>query len=188
MAKDSSSRHASSGRSGAGAVVGDRPALRRPQPDDGDAPGNLQGLGGLYSSPEFLIRRAHQVASAAFASACADLDLTPSQYAALFALRQQASIGQNALGRLIALDRSTTSLVVKSLKERKLVTAKSDLSDKRKSFLELSNQGRLVLAQAEQRSARSGQALMSVFDQRQAQEFLRMLRTLSESMGIEGAT
>lgn len=188
MAKGSSSRHAPSKRSGAGSVVGDRPAVRSPEPDDGDESSSPQGLGGLYSSPEFLIRRAHQVASAAFASACADLDLTPSQYAALFALRQQVRIGQNALGRLVALDRSTTSLVVKSLKDRNLVTAKSDLSDKRKAFLELSTRGRLVLAQAEQRSALSSQALMARFDQRQAEEFLRMLRTLSESTGLEGSS
>ena len=143
-------------------------------------------MAALYASPEFLIRRAHQVASAAFAQACADLDLTPSQYGALFALRQHAGVGQNALGRLVALDRSTTSLVVKSLKERALVTARSGPSDKRKSFLELSDKGRRVLAQAEQRTARAGKALMSVFDEGQAQQFLGLLRVLSESTASDG--
>ena len=142
---------------------------------------SCDGLSRLYASPEFLIRRAHQVASAAFAEACADLALTPSQYAALFALRQRHDIGQNELGRLIALDRSTTSLVVKALKERGLVQAHSDPCDRRKSFLALSDPGRLVLAQAEQRSAQAGQALLSVFDEAQRQEFLRMLRQLSEA-------
>lgn len=150
--------------------------------DDESASAVQRSLDDLYSSPEFLIRRAHQIATAAFAEACSDLDLTPSQYAALFALRQHASAGQNALGRLIALDRSTTSLVVRSLRERGLVSARSGPSDRRKSFLELTDQGRLVLAQAEQRSAQSTKALLSVFDERQAEHFLAMLRKLSRSV------
>jgi MarR family transcriptional regulator, lower aerobic nicotinate degradation pathway regulator len=160
------------------AVGGAGPA---PVQEIADAAHHPEGLNGLYSSPEYLIRRAHQVATAAFAEACADLDLTSSQYAALFALRQQAGVGQNALGRLIALDRSTTSLVVKSLKERGLVTAWSDPSDRRKTFLELSDKGRLVLAQAEKRNARSSKHLMSVLDPQQAQELLKMLRLLGDS-------
>ncbi len=161
---------------------GSEPASVREPPD---AANGAEGLNGLYSSPEYLIRRAHQVATAAFAEACADLDLTSSQYAALFALRQQAGIGQNALGRLIALDRSTTSLVVKSLKERELVTARSDPSDRRKTFLELSDKGRLVLAQAEKRNARSSKNLMSVLDPQQAQELLQMLRLLGDSIRFD---
>lgn len=141
-------------------------------------------LEGLYSSPEFLIRRAHQTASAAFAQACADLDLTPSQYAALFALRQHGRVGQNDLGRRVALDRSTTSLVVKSLRDRALVTASSDDSDRRKSFLEITNAGRLLLAQAEQRSARANQALLSMFSKKQAAEFLAMLHKLNSALNV----
>jgi len=135
----------------------------------------------LYGSPDFLIRRAHQIATAAFADACADLCLTPSQYAAMFALRQQSSLGQNALGRLIALDRSTASLVVKSLKARGLVVATSDPADRRKDFLELTDRGRLLLAQAEKRTARASTALLSVFDPDQAELFLSMLKTLNEA-------
>jgi DNA-binding MarR family transcriptional regulator len=145
------------------------------------------GLDGLYLSPEFLIRRAHQIASATFAQACADLDLTPSQYAVLFALRQHQRVGQNALGRLVSLDRSTTSLVVRSLRDRGFVSGDSDPSDRRKTFLTLSDTGRLVLAQAEQRSARSSQALMAVFDAKQAREFLTMLRKISEPLGADPA-
>lgn len=136
-------------------------------------------MGALLGSPEFLIRRAHQIASAAFVEACADLNLTPSQYSALFALRQQAGVGQNELGRLIALDRSTTSLVVKSLRERELVTAESDPADRRKTLLDISNKGRLLLAKAEQRSARASQAMMAVFSEQQASDFLAMLRLLN---------
>ena len=186
MSRAARNQHATPRRARGGelAVGGAGAALAQELPD---AANGADGLDGLYSSPEYLIRRAHQVATAAFAEACADLDLTSSQYAALFALRQQAGIGQNALGRLIALDRSTTSLVVKSLKERELVSAWSDPSDRRKTFLELSDKGRLVLAQAEKRNARSSKNLMSVLNPQQAQELLKMLRLLGDSTRPEDA-
>lgn len=141
--------------------------------------GTKEPLDGLYSSPEFLIRRAHQIATAVFTETCADLDLTPSQYAALFALREHSLVGQNELGRLIAMDRSTTSVVVKILRDRGLVTASSDASDRRKAFLELTNKGRLLLATAERRNSQSSQELLSVFDKRQASVFLELLEKLA---------
>ena len=145
-----------------------------------DPPSALEGL---YASPEYLIRRAHQIATAVFTETCADLDLTPSQYAAMFALRERSPIGQNELGRLIALDRSTTSLVVKILRDRGLVTASTDASDRRKSFLELSNEGRLLLARAERRNSQSSQELLSVFEPRQASAFLQLLDKFARSLG-----
>jgi DNA-binding MarR family transcriptional regulator len=79
------------------------------------------------------------------------------------------------------------SLVIKSLRERGLVNARSDASDRRKTLLELSDPGRLVLAQAEQRSAKSGRALLSMFDRKQAEALLSMLRRLDDATsGPEG--
>lgn len=138
-----------------------------------------EAMTGLYGSPEFLIRRAHQIAGAVFAEACAGLDLTPAQYTALYALRQCAPLGQNELGRLIALDRATTSLVVKILRGRELVEAAEDAQDKRKSLLSLTRQGRLLLARAEKKCSRSSEALLAVFDAQQAATFLELLDLLA---------
>ncbi|QPF72118.1 MarR family transcriptional regulator [Roseateles sp. DAIF2] len=140
-------------------------------------------LEALYSSPEFLIRRAHQIAGAAFAEACAGLDLTPAQYGALVALRQGAPLGQNELGRLIALDRATISLVVRLLRERGLVEAMADAGDRRRTLLALTRAGRQLLARAEKRCARSGAALLSVFEPRQAATFLELLALLDAAHG-----
>lgn len=145
-------------------------------------------LDGLYGSPEFLIRRAHQIATAVFTETCADLDLTPSQYSALFALRERSPIGQNELGRLIALDRSTTSVVVKILRDRGLVDSSTDASDRRKSFLALTNDGRLLLARAERRNSLSSQELLSVFNKVQASVFLELLDKLAGSLDAKTGT
>ncbi|MFT7775830.1 MarR family winged helix-turn-helix transcriptional regulator [Roseateles sp.] len=133
----------------------------------------------LYDSPDFLIRRAHQVASAAFAEACADLDLTPAQYATLFALRHRAPISQNELGRVIALDRATMSLVVRLLRERDLVSAADDPTDKRRSLLTLTRPGRLLLARAEKASWRASEDLLAVLSPEQAATLMELLGLLT---------
>lgn len=140
-------------------------------------------LEGLYAKPEFLIRRAHQVASAAFEAACASVNLTLSQYAVMFALRQYASLSQNRLGRLVSLDRSTTSVVVKVLRERNLLLLSADPVDRRKAVLQLSDEGRLVLAKAERLTADCGRAMLSMFDQKHASDLMAMLRKIGEPDG-----
>ena len=139
----------------------------------------------LYTSPEFLFRRAHQIASAAFSEACRHLDLTPSQYSALFMLRQVADASQNELGRLIELDRSTMSIVLRSLTERRLVKEQADPSDRRKKRLQLTDTGRLILAEAERLSGRSNGTMLAALGNEKAKQLLRLLVELSESVKRE---
>lgn len=147
----------------------------------------MNALDELLGSPEFLIRRAHQISTAAFAAACKDLDLTPSQYAALFVLRQKADVHQNELGRTIALDKSTMSVVLRSLRERALVVAYPDASDRRKTRLDLTDAGRLLLGQAERRSSRSTQALMDVLGREKSELLIALLREFADAAerGVE---
>jgi MarR family transcriptional regulator, lower aerobic nicotinate degradation pathway regulator len=141
----------------------------------------------LYASPEFLFRRAHQIASAAFADACRHLDLTPSQYSALFVLREINDVSQNELGRLVALDRSTMSIVLRSLTERRLVREHPDPSDKRKKRLQLSDTGRLILAEAERLSARSSENMLHALGEEKAQQLLSLLEQLAASGRLNDA-
>ncbi len=141
----------------------------------------------LYASPEFLFRRAHQMASAAFADACRHLDLTPSQYSALFMLREVNDASQNELGRLIALDRSTMSMVLRSLAERRLVRERPDPADKRKKRLQLTDSGRLILAEAERLSARSNEQMLNVLGEDKARQLLSLLEQLSASVRHDDA-
>ncbi len=133
----------------------------------------------LYSTPEFLFRRAHQIASAAFVEACRHLDLTPSQFAALLMLRQAGEVSQNELGRLIALDRSTTSVVQRSLRERRLVKESADPADRRKKRLRLTDTGRLLLAEAERLSSSSSRNLLGPLGPAKARQLLALLEELS---------
>ena len=72
--------------------------------------------------PGHLIRRAQQIAVAIFMEECAAYDLTPVQYAALVAIRENPGTDATRLSSLIALDRSTLGNVLERLEARKLVT------------------------------------------------------------------
>jgi len=128
-----------------------------------------------------MIRRAHQIATAIFAEACEELELTPSQYSVLFALYQCGAVGQNELGRLVSLDRCTTSVVVGGLSERGLTTRREYPNDKRKVLLRLTSSGRHLLVRAERMSSRASEDLMSVFTNNQARVFIDLLERFNRS-------
>lgn len=162
-----------------------RPArLRAPaRAAAGPAPVQPSAAGTLFESPEYLFRRAHQLAVAAFAESCRHLDLTPSQYAVLFMLREVGEVSQNELGRKVALDRSTTSIVLRSLRERRLVRESADAADRRKKRLQLSDAGRLLLGEAERLSADSSRQLVDVLGREKARQLLSLLEELSKAAG-----
>lgn len=148
----------------------------------------LRPMDGLHAGPAFLIRRAHQIATAVFQRACDELDLTPTQYSLLYVLRHRSPVSQNELGRCACLDRATTSFVVRLLRERGLIAATVDERDKRKTLLSLTGDGRLLLARAEQLSTKASRELLSVFDEVQAQTFVGLLDILTaghERRGME---
>jgi len=147
--------------------------------------GSDVALANLYGRPAFMIRRAHQIATSIFTSSCAELGLTPSQFSLMFVLRHRGPVGQNELGRLVSLDRSTTALVVRGLKARELVETAPDASDRRKTIVRLTDKGRLLLARAEKLSTKASDKLLSAFDPDQATAFLSLLETLTSSLSDE---
>jgi len=138
-------------------------------------------LEALYRGPAFLIRRAHQIATAIFSQKCGELDLKPSQFSVLFALNRCGSIGQNELGRLVSLDRCTTSVVIGVLSERGLTSRLDDPKDRRKIVLRLTTSGRHTLTRAQRLSIRAGQDLLSVFSNNQARTFVDLLEKFNRA-------
>ncbi len=132
----------------------------------------------LYRGPAFLIRRAQQIATAIFAETCDELDLTPSQYSMLFAMRRCGPVGQNELGRLVSLDRCTASVVIGLLCDRGLVARVEHPNDRRRSMLSLTNPGRLLLSRAERLSTRATEKLLGVLNHGQARTLVGLLEAL----------
>lgn len=103
----------------------------------------------LHSKPGHLIRRAQQIAVAIFMEECAGYDLTPVQYAALVAIRENPGTDATRLSALIAFDRSTLGNVLERLEARKLVTRYPSPEDKRIKLLKLSAAGGALVKRAQ---------------------------------------
>ena len=93
----------------------------------------------------YLLRRAHQRASAIFQEQIGDPNVTPTQFSSLVKLHEERELSQNYLGRLVGMDKATTQGVIRRLKARNLVSARSDPGDARRTRLRLTGEGeRLV--------------------------------------------
>ncbi len=128
--------------------------------------------------PVFTIRRAHQTASAVFASFLAEPNLTSAQYCVLFLLQHLGPSSQNELGRLAHLDRCTISVVVRNLKTRGLISASRDSHDGRKRLIELTTHGKDLLPRASRLSAWARQAVFSVLTDAETRQLMRTLKKL----------
>ena len=95
-----------------------------------------------------LLRRAHQRASAIFATHFAEHQLTPTQYAALVKIHDQGEVSQNHLGRLTAMDPATMKGVIDRLDKRGLIASKPDPTDRRRTLWSLTRAAEDLLGPA----------------------------------------
>jgi len=93
--------------------------------------------------PGHLIRRLHQLSTKVFTdqTRAAGFDLTPIQYVALDALRENEGIDQAGLATAIAKDRATTGSVIDRLDQKGLIARRISRRDKRARELALTPQG-----------------------------------------------
>jgi DNA-binding MarR family transcriptional regulator len=94
----------------------------------------------------YLLRRAHQRASAIFQTTIGDPNVTPTQYSSLVKLHEYNELSQNLLGRLVGMDKATMQGVVRRLKDRGLVDSRPDPGDARRTLLSLTLDGQRVVA------------------------------------------
>ena len=93
----------------------------------------------------YILRKAHQRATAIFQSTMPDAQITPTQFTALVRLREEGEISQNHLGRLTAMDPATIQGVIRRLRERDLVEMRADPVDRRRRLLRLSLAGKALI-------------------------------------------
>lgn len=93
-----------------------------------------------------LIRRLHQFSTQTFVTRAreAGFDITPVQFAALDALRENPGIDQAGVGALIAADRATVGGVIDRLVAKALVARITSTRDRRARELHLTDKGAQV--------------------------------------------
>jgi DNA-binding MarR family transcriptional regulator len=145
---------------------------------DRDAPKAADPTYMLEDQIGHLLRRAHQRATAVFLDIMGELELTPTQYAALVKIGDVGEISQNHLGRLTAMDPATSQGVIRRLEARGLIELRADPDDRRRTLLSLSAAGRRILPAAIARGRTITARTLAPLDADAQAQFLRLLKQL----------
>lgn len=127
-------------------------------------------------APGHLIRRAHQVSVALFMQEAAAHDVTQVQFAILNALIDRPGLDQVTLAQAVALDAATSGSVIGRLEAKGWIRRESDLSDRRRRLLWVTDAGKAVVAALMEPIARSQERLMAPLDAHERVELMRLLR------------
>lgn len=142
-------------------------------------------LEALYERPGFLIRRAHQIAQALFEEEAAELGLTASQMGALTVVRARAPLDQIGLARAMGLDRSTAGLVLANLAQRGYINRVPDPEDRRRKLVTITDAGLEALRRVRPAALAVKARLRAIFTQQEADDLVRLLRKLVNTMNTE---
>ena len=137
-------------------------------------------LDDLRSKPGHLIRRAQQIAVALFMDECAAYDLTPVQYAALVAIRENPGTDATRLSTLIAFDRSTLGNVLERLENRKLVSRYPSAEDKRIKLLKITGAGASLIMRADAAVLRAQDRILAPLQPGDRDKLMELLGQLVE--------
>lgn len=144
-----------------------------------------QALARLYARPGFLLRRAHQISAAVFEDACKDLALTPAQFGVLTVLQAHPGMGQSSLARALGFDKVTVLRVLRGLQARGYVTRGPAEENRRNISVALTEEGELVLQQAQKPAERAYKRLMAPLDRQQQEQLLELLQLLTGELEDE---
>jgi DNA-binding MarR family transcriptional regulator len=133
----------------------------------------------LESKAAYVIRRAHQRASALFLARFGESQLTPTQYFAMARLLEIGPLSQNRLGRLAAMDPATIQGVIRRLVERGLIERLPDPNDRRRMTLTLTPEGESLISSLAQTAEVVDEEILKPLSDEERQTFLRLLKKLA---------
>lgn len=129
-------------------------------------------------APGYLIRRAHQVSVALFATGMADFDLTPVQFAMLNALMDEPGEDQITLASKVAFDAATSGAVITRLENKGLLRRDADPQDKRRKLLSLTPAGEQMVVAMKTAVVQVQNHITAPLTGDEAQELTRLLAKL----------
>lgn len=136
------------------------------------------GMEDVYSKPGHLIRRVQQIAVAAFAQECEAFDVTPVQYAALIAVRDNADLDATRIAALIACDRSTMGNVIERLESKGLIERRAHASDRRVKVLKITRRGARLIGLCEPAVLRAQDRMLDPLTRSERQQLLTLMRRI----------
>ncbi|WP_127126815.1 MarR family winged helix-turn-helix transcriptional regulator [Georgenia sp. SYP-B2076] len=131
----------------------------------------------LHSNIGYLLRRAHQLGSAAFQHAD-DTGLSVIQFATLASLVRSGPDSQNSLGRSVGSDAATTKGIVERLYRRGFVETHDDPTDRRMKTIAITDEGRAVYRRAVRASRESSEEILAPFSPGERTMLVEMLQRI----------
>ncbi len=132
----------------------------------------------LEERPGHLIRRLQQISFAIFMDQARNFDVTPVQYAAIFAINNHPGIDQTELCNIIAFDRSTIGDVVTRLEKKKLIKRRHDPFDRRTKSLYITVAGQRLIRDIEPAVRATQRLILAPLKPAERHSFMRMLKQL----------
>lgn len=132
----------------------------------------------LDERPGHLIRRLQQISFALFMDQARKFEITPVQYAAIFAINNHPGIDQTALCNIIALDRSTIADVVTRLEKKRLIRRLHGRTDRRAKSLYITPLGRRLLRDIEPAVESTQRLILAPLKPRERAVFMQLLKQL----------
>lgn len=127
----------------------------------------------------YLLRLASQRHSAIFQKYAFD-NLTPTQFSTMLRIAEKGEVSQNHLGRLAAMDVATVKGVVDRLKAKNLVKSRPDLEDKRRSIIELTQEGLGLIAELKNTGSIISEKTLEPLKPQERLTLIKLLRKISE--------
>jgi len=137
-------------------------------------------IDGLEDLPGHYIRRLQQIAVGIFMDETADVNVTPVQFALLFAASQQSGLDQRTLAGKIGLDTSTIGAVVDRLESRGLIERQISPDDKRVRLLSVTAAGRKLLHGVMPAMLRAQERMLVPLPKADRTQFMAMVKRIVE--------
>ena len=137
-------------------------------------------IDGLDDLPGHHIRRLQQIAVGIFLDETADVNVTPVQFALLFAAAKESGLDQRTLAGRIGLDTSTIGAVVDRLEARGLIERKVSPDDKRVRLLSVTPAGRKLLHGVMPAMLRAQDRMLEPLPKADRPKFMAMIKRIVE--------
>lgn len=135
-------------------------------------------LDGMLTQPGYLVRRLHQMSTAAFLNATGGLDLTPIQFSALLVIETFPASDAATISNIIAFDRVTVGQVLNVLERKGLITREQSLEDRRRKTLNVTSAGARLIGEVSRHTTEIEDEILQRLTDSERATLMRLLKKL----------
>jgi DNA-binding MarR family transcriptional regulator len=131
-----------------------------------------------------LLHRASQRADDIFGKEVRDVDLTPRQFAVLFAAAESENPSQTDLVVATGIDRSTVAEMIRRMVEKGLLQRRRSRTDARVKVVRITEAGQRALKSTEPQAQRAGTVVLAPLNSEQRKALLDALKAIIASAAV----